>query len=189
MDLDLLLKTIENAQKPSSFPDNRDIGAFLSNDEAGAALNFRPDFNYIERLNKIEKQCWAEFQVRPTGIFLGIKEIDIDIHYSQIILVEPTVIPEIVNYAKENARKGAAIGAMGGGFMGSIMGAAFGAAIGALTGIGRTKKEVSTHALCIAYWDVDYSTQQYIFLEYKPNEFDPVSTLAFMRKQIKENIF
>ena len=189
MDLELLLKTIENAQKPSSFSENRDIGVFLSEVEASAVLNFRPDFNYIERLSKIEKQCWAEFHVRPKGIFLGIKEIDIDIHYSQIILVEPTVIPEIVNYAKENARKGAAIGAMGGGFMGSIMGAAFGAAIGALTGIGRTKKEVSTHALCIAYWDVDYSTQQYIFLEYKPNEFDPVSTLAFMRKQIKENIF
>lgn len=160
MILDDIQEIIDNAKCPETFPSDLNIGYCPMKDKNSQKLfEFSPN-DKCDAFSEITSYTdMAYVGIHTHGIEIGIKDIKVYIHNSQIILFDYWHFDDTAEYKRSDTRA-ARVG------IGILLGGPIiGAAAGLASSFGKGKKHLKFDNLVIAYWDVQTRTQQIIELQ------------------------
>lgn len=158
MIFDDIIDKIKEAQCPTSFSEDLNIGEAYVDDRNQQYFEFFPD-DSCSALAKVRQYQEAScVTVHTHGIEVVVDDVRINIHNSQIIVFDCYYFDDTVEYKRSDSR-GSRVG------LGMMLAGPIGAAVGLATSFGKSNKHIVSHNLVIAYWDATTKQKEIIQLE------------------------
>ena len=183
MIFDDIIDKINEAQYPSTLPEDMNIGIELITDGVrGNLFEFYPN-NTCSAFSSIKRyQDDACVTVHTHGIDVTIDGIRVNIHNSQIIALDYYFFDDTVQYQKSDSR-GARVG------VGLLLAGPIGAAVGLASSFGKGNKHIVSHNLIISYWNIETMQKEIIELVDRKGVKDNIipNLVECWKEQVKTN--
>lgn len=155
---DDIIDKIKEAQYPTCFPEDLNIGVAYFDDINQQLFEYFPSDTCSALINVRQYQEASCVIVHTHGIEVVIDDVRINIHNSQIIVFDCYYFDDTVEYKRSDSRS-SRIG------LGMMLAGPIGAAVGLATSFGKSNKHIVSHNLIIAYWNTSTKQKEIIELE------------------------
>lgn len=182
MILDDIIDKIKEAQCPSSFSSDLNIGVACVDERNDKLFEFFPSDSCSSLAQIRQYQENACVNVHTHGVEVVVDNVRINIHNSQIIVFDCYYFDDTIEYKRSDSR-GSRVG------LGMMLAGPVGAAVGLASSFGKSNKHIKSHNLVIAYWDTKTKQKEIILLENRKGVAENIAPnlVEYWQEQVKIN--